>query len=40
MFENKITLPVAIYAQILWSPTNAMEEILEIASKNPFVENE
>ena len=40
MFENKITLPVAIYAQILWSPTIAMEDILEIVSKNPFVENE
>ena len=34
------TLPVAIYAQILWSPTIAMEDILEIVSKNPFVENE
>ena len=33
-------LPVAIYAQILWSPTIAMEDILEIVSKNPFVENE
>lgn len=40
MFENTITLPVAIYAQILWSPKVTMEEILETTSKNPFVENE
>ena len=36
MFENKITLPVAIYAQTLWSPNAPIEEIMEKASKNPF----
>ena len=40
MFENKIALPVAIYAQTLWTPNAPIEEILEKASKNPFVDNE
>ena len=40
MFENKITLPVAIYAQTLWSPETPIEKILEKASKNPFADNE
>lgn len=40
MFENKITLPVAIYAQTLWSPNAPIEEIMEKASKNPFTDNE
>ena len=40
MFENKITLPVAIYAQTLWSPDTSIEEITEKASKNPFTDNE
>ena len=39
MFENKITLPVAIYAQLLWSPNCAIDDVLQITSKNPFVEN-
>lgn len=39
MFENKITLPVAIYAETLWSPHSTIETILEKASKNPFTEN-
>ena len=40
MLENKIALPVAIYAQTLWNPFMKTEEIIEMASKNPFVENE
>ena len=40
MFENKIALPVAIYAQTLWTPNAPIEEIIEKASKNPFVDNE
>lgn len=39
MLENKIALPVAIYAQTLWTPNAPIEEIIEKASKNPFVEN-
>lgn len=39
MFENKIMLPVAMYAQTLWSPNLAVEEIIEKTTKNPFVDN-
>lgn len=38
MLENNIALPVALYAQMLWTPELSMEEILERAMKNPFVE--
>ena len=40
MFENKIALPVAIYAQTLWTPNDSIQEIIEKASKNAFVEKE
>ena len=39
IFENQIALPVAIYAQTLWTPDLTVEEIIEITSKNPFVDN-
>ena len=39
MFENIISLPTAIYAQTLWTPNLEIGEIIEKASKNPFVEN-
>lgn len=40
MFENHVALPVAIYAQTLWTPNAPIEEIIEKASKNPFVDNQ
>ncbi len=40
MLENKITLPVAIFAQTLWTPDDDVETIIARASKNSFVETE
>ena len=40
MLENKITLPVAIYAQTLWEQTLSIEEIMEKASKSPFTDHD
>ena len=40
MFEYKITLPVAIYAETLWDPTSKSEEIIYKVSKSPIVDNE
>jgi len=40
MLENRITLPVAIYAEALWSPERSIRDILRIAAKHPFVEND
>lgn len=39
MLENTIALPVAIYAQTLWTPTLPAAEIIKRASKSPFVED-
>lgn len=38
MLENKIALPVAIYAEMLWDPHAPLGQILEKAMKHPFVE--
>ena len=40
MLENKIALPVMIYAQTLWSPEESIGDILKLVAKNPFVESE
>ena len=40
MFEYKITLPVAIYAETLWDPNIKSEDIIYKVSKSPIVDNE
>lgn len=40
MFESKITLPVAIYAETLWNPTEKSEDIIYKVSKSPIVDSE
>ena len=38
MFENKIMLPVALYAEMLWSPETNSEELIEQVAQYPCVE--
>lgn len=40
LFESKIPLPVAIYAQTLWDPNENTEDIIYKVSKSPLVDNE
>ena len=40
LFESKIPLPVAIYAQTLWDPNENAEDIIYKVSKSPLVDNE
>ena len=40
MFEYKIPLPVAIYADLLWNNSEKVEDVIYKASKSPLVDNE